>query len=72
MKKAELKAGRMYATPSGGVVECLDLGEGRFPRTPRFRVVYPFAGQERFMEARELTRELSPRETEEFAKVKRA
>lgn len=68
MKKAELKKGRMYTAASGVVVECMDLGEGRFPRTPKFVVVYPLAGQERLMAPRELFRALSEREEAEFRK----
>ena len=54
----------------GGTLECLDLGEARFPRIPSFLVLYPARGQERLAEPRQLVRELSSREAEEYRKVR--
>lgn len=65
MKKSEIKIGKLYES-AGMVLECLDLGQGRFPRTPKFRTVYPYPGELRYAEPRSITRQLSDRETEAF------
>lgn len=68
MKRAEVKIGKLYITKNLTVLECMDLGEGRFPRTPQFKVIFPFPGQVRIMEPRELDRALSEREAEAYKK----
>ena len=66
MRKADIKQGRLYATHSGIILECVDLGDGHFPRIPKFRTVFPFAEQERLLEPRAIARELSERETDVY------
>ena len=70
MKKGDVKKGSVYESSSGSILECLDLGEARFPRIPSFLVLYPARGQERLAEPRQLVRELSSREAEEYRKVR--
>jgi hypothetical protein len=65
VKKSEIKVGKLYES-AGTVIECLDLGEGRFPLVPKFRTIYPLRGQERYVTPREIQRQLSDREAEAF------
>lgn len=65
MKKAEIKKGKFYESKSR-VVECLDLGEGRFPRVPKFREIFPPTGREMYLEPREISREMSAREMQVY------
>jgi hypothetical protein len=67
MKKHEIKVGKFYEA-LGMVVECLELGVGGFPHVPKFRVVWPIKGQERYIPARQIYRQLSDREVEAFQK----
>lgn len=72
MRRTEIKQGRYYEGTSGIVLKCLDTGEGRFPRIPKFKVIHPFPGQERVMEAREIRRQLSDREVQAYEAVRKA
>jgi hypothetical protein len=69
MRQREVKIGKLYITKNQTVLECMDLGEGRFPRIPQFKVIFPFPGQVRVMQPRELERELSEREAEHYKKA---
>lgn len=63
MRKSEIKIGKLYAR-GDAIMVCVDLGEGRFPRIPKFRMIYPIPGPERLFQPREIDRQLSDREAE--------
>ena len=65
MRKSEIKIGRLYKR-GDSVLECKDLGEGRFPSIPKFRMIYPIPGRECLFQPREIDRQLSDREAEAF------